>query len=71
MEETTGESPVLLLDDVMSELDAKRRAQVLSLIDTANQAFLTTTDWADYSPEFRRRAQSYTVIAGQLTRTVQ
>ena len=66
MKEATGEMPVLLLDDVMSELDSARRAQVINLVNGAGQAFLTTTDWDDYSPTFRARAHCYTVKNGQL-----
>lgn len=66
MQQTTGETPVLLLDDVMSELDARRREQVITIVDQAGQALLTTTDWEDYPPEFRRRARLYSVTMGQL-----
>lgn len=38
-----GETPVLLLDDVMAELDPQRQNQLLSHIDPAMQVFLTTT----------------------------
>lgn len=67
MQQTTGETPVLLLDDVMSELDAERRRQVITIVDQAGQAILTTTDWADYDPDFRRRARLFTVSMGRLT----
>ena len=66
MQEATQEMPVLLLDDVMSELDKTRRAQVVTLINNVDQAFLTTTSWTDYDPIFREKAQNYTVSAGQL-----
>ncbi|MBR6824205.1 MAG: DNA replication/repair protein RecF [Firmicutes bacterium] len=36
--------PVLLLDDVMSELDEHRRSQLLSHLDGAAQTFITATD---------------------------
>lgn len=39
-----GEFPVLLLDDVMSELDAGRRAQMLQFIDGRVQTFITVND---------------------------
>ncbi len=66
MQQTTGETPVLLLDDVMSELDAERRRQVITIVDQAGQALLTTTDWEDYDPDFRRRARLFSVTMGQL-----
>lgn len=40
----TGEYPVLLLDDVMSELDGMRREQLLSFIRDRIQTFITATD---------------------------
>jgi DNA replication and repair protein RecF len=66
MIQTTGESPVLLLDDVMSELDAKRRARVMSMVDGVEQAILTTTDWEDFTHEFRAQAHLLQVKAGQI-----
>ena len=66
MKRITGETPVLLLDDVMSELDAARRKQVIDIVDRAGQAFLTTTDWEDYDPDFRHRAKQFTVSMGQV-----
>jgi DNA replication and repair protein RecF len=69
MHQSTGETPVLLLDDVMSELDAGRRQHIINIVDQAGQALLTTTDWDDYSPDFRQRARLFTVIMGQLEET--
>jgi DNA replication and repair protein RecF len=40
----TGEYPILLLDDVMSELDFNRREQLLSFIKDKIQTFITATD---------------------------
>ncbi|RME74463.1 MAG: DNA replication/repair protein RecF [Chloroflexi bacterium] len=70
MEQVTGDKPVLLLDDVMSELDASRRAHVLSVVSAVDQAILTTTDWNDYSPDFRQRARLLRVVRGQLEEVV-
>ena len=39
-----GEFPILLLDDVMSELDDNRRAQLLLFIDGRVQTFITVND---------------------------
>lgn len=41
---TVGEYPVLLLDDVMSELDADRRTHLLKFIDGRVQTFITVND---------------------------
>lgn len=46
-----GEFPILLLDDVMSELDNSRRAQLLMFIDGKVQTFITVND-RELIPEF-------------------
>ena len=61
-----GTPPVLLLDDVMSELDAGRRRFLLGALDGIRQAVITTTDWEDFTPEFRRRARNLVVRDGAL-----
>ncbi len=68
MVHATGQSPVLLLDDVMSELDAKRRARVMGMVDGVVQAILTTTDWSDFTDQFRAQAYLLRVSAGRIER---
>jgi DNA replication and repair protein RecF len=41
-----GAPPLMLLDDVMSELDADRRALLVARLDDGGQAVVTTTDLA-------------------------
>ena len=43
IKEETGEYPILLLDDVMSELDDSRQLHLLETIEGKVQTFLTTT----------------------------
>ena len=43
IEEETGQSPVLLLDDVLSELDNERQKYLINSLGE-NQMFITTTD---------------------------
>ena len=62
----TGEAPLLLLDDVMSELDAQRRATLLAALAGVQQAVITATDWEDFSSEFRAQAQLLHVDNGIL-----
>ena len=51
LHDSIGEAPILLLDDVMSELDADRRAALLSFIRSERiQTFITATD-AAYFPQ--------------------
>ncbi len=65
--ERTGDRPLLLLDDVLSELDAARRASVLAAID-ADQALITGTDADRFDPAWLARAQVYAVRGGAATR---
>jgi DNA replication and repair protein RecF len=44
-----GRPPLMLLDDVMSELDAARRERLAELVRAGGQALITTTD-ADHVP---------------------
>ncbi len=67
MAAATGERPVLLLDDVMSELDAQRRAALLGALSEVRQGIVTTTDWTHFSPEFRGDAQQIQIEAGNAT----
>lgn len=48
MEVRTGESPLLLLDDLASELDPSRKERVLQLLQPNWQTFLTTTRRTDF-----------------------
>lgn len=43
MHEVTGEYPILLLDDVLSELDDSRQSHLLNSIQNKVQTFITTT----------------------------
>jgi DNA replication and repair protein RecF len=44
MRDMSGESPVCLLDDVFSELDARRRGHIFDVTLGSCQTFLSTTD---------------------------
>ncbi len=48
MEERTGERPILLLDDLASELDEGRRMRLLEMLRGKGQIFLTTTRREDF-----------------------
>jgi DNA replication and repair protein RecF len=60
------DKPVLLLDDVISELDAPHRSQLLAAIDRAQQVIITTTDLAHYSQEFLASATLWRVCGGRI-----
>ena len=66
MVQITGEQPILLLDDVMSELDVHRRRYLCRQLDRVEQAIVTTTDLDVLAPDFLQRATLYRVSQGRL-----
>ncbi len=64
MKERVGDAPVLLLDEVLAELDGRRRAFLLSQVDRVEQAILTATDLEMFRPAFRERAALFWVEGG-------
>jgi DNA replication and repair protein RecF len=66
MREAVGDCPLLLLDDVMSELDAERRHMLLETLAGVSQAIVTTTDWSDFSPALLGQARCLCIERGRL-----
>jgi DNA replication and repair protein RecF len=64
MRARTGETPVLLLDEVLAELDSERRRYLLAQVDSVEQALLTATDPEMFSTDFRERAAIWEVQGG-------
>ena len=54
--EVTGDSPVLLLDDVMSELDDRRRAALAAIVGTVAQTVVTTANIGYFTEDMLQRA---------------
>jgi DNA replication and repair protein RecF len=48
---TTGPTPLLLLDDVMSELDETRRRALLKIVRRGGQVIVTATDLRYFSQD--------------------
>lgn len=67
MRDHIGEWPVLLLDEVVAELDSKRRAFLLDRLDGAAQTLVTTTELDIFTRSFLERARVYEVVAGQIS----
>jgi DNA replication and repair protein RecF len=67
MRARTGDAPVLLLDDLLSELDAERRAHLLAVIGRSDQqTLLTATGLEDFDAEFLARARKIRVESGRI-----
>ena len=57
-----GRPPLLLLDDVFSELDHARRGHLVRRIAELPQALITTTDPDDIDADLRRQARPWRVV---------
>jgi DNA replication and repair protein RecF len=64
--EATGEQPVLLLDDVMSELDPARRERLLAAIEPGPQALITAADLKDLPASTLEHAAVFRVEQGMV-----
>jgi DNA replication and repair protein RecF len=67
MRKQTEERPILLLDDILSELDPVRRGFVLAQAGRAGQTLITTTDLSDFGTDLLSRAAIVRVERGALT----
>ena len=65
-----GEEPILLLDEVVAELDAQRRAYLLERIDGRAQTLMTTTELDIFTHSFLDRAAVWKVTDGQIETSV-
>ena len=63
LKDITGEQPVTILDDVMSELDPDRQAFILNHIKNW-QVFLTCCDHANIKP--LKEGKVFTVVGGKI-----
>lgn len=64
----TKEYPILLLDDVMSELDHQRQSSLLNYIHGKTQTFITTTDLEGISWEIVKTPRIYQINSGIITK---
>jgi DNA replication and repair protein RecF len=60
----TKEWPVLLLDEILAELDAQRRADLQGFLNEYEQTLLTTTDLSLFDPAFVEQATVWQVEQG-------
>jgi DNA replication and repair protein RecF len=76
MREAIHELPVLLLDDLLSELDPAKRAYVLDRVarasaeqaPTAGQVWITATETAPFPDDLLAAAQRFEIDAGRVRR---
>ncbi|QFT87076.1 DNA replication and repair protein RecF [Bacillus sp. THAF10] len=61
-----GEYPILLLDDVLSELDDYRQSHLLNTIQGKVQTFVTTTSVDGIDHQTLKQAATYEVVSGSI-----
>lgn len=66
MFQETGEYPILLLDDVLSELDTDRQTHLLTTIQNKVQTFITTPSLSDVAKQLIKTPKIFNVRNGAL-----
>jgi DNA replication and repair protein RecF len=66
MKDRTGEWPVILLDEVMAELDAERRADLMKYVGESEQVLFTTADLHLFPEDFLQKADVWRVAGGKV-----
>ncbi|MBI4307266.1 MAG: DNA replication/repair protein RecF [Chloroflexi bacterium] len=66
MEARRGDTPVVILDDVLSELDAPRRRQLMSALAHYDQVLISGTELEPFDDAFLERAAVYWVQEGRV-----
>jgi DNA replication and repair protein RecF len=62
----SGDIPIMLLDDVLSELDARRRCYLLQVASGRQHVLITATDLTPFPSDFLSQAAKYRVCAGEI-----
>ncbi len=66
IEDTLNKKPILILDDLFSELDQEKIGNILELIDDDLQTFITTTEIDFVNPKLLAKSKLYHVTNGEI-----
>ena len=66
IEDTLNKKPILILDDLFSELDNEKISNILALIDHDMQTFITTTEISFVSKDLLKKSKLFNVINGKV-----
>ena len=66
--EILGDYPILLLDDVFSEIDTKKRNKIVKYLKEDIQTIITTTDINDISNDLLEKSSIYSVKNNKVTK---
>lgn len=61
-----SDNPILLLDDIFSELDIVKRNRIIKYLDNDIQTIVTTTDIENIDKDIRKKANVYKIEAGKI-----
>lgn len=64
--EVVNDKPILLLDDIFSELDIKKKNNILKYLNSDIQTVMTTTDIENISDDLRKKANVYKIENGKI-----
>lgn len=67
IKQETNEAPILLLDDVLSELDEERQSHLLNIMQGEVQTFVTTPSIDGIHHETIKHAKMFHVERGEIT----
>ena len=70
LKDKTGTYPVLLLDDVLSELDKNRQLKLLDAINENVQTFITTPSISDIKEDLLKKAKVFKIEDGNISEIV-
>lgn len=60
--------PVLLLDDIFSEIDIKKRNKIIKYLNNDIQTIITTTDLVDIQEDWLKKARVFKIKNGKITK---
>ena len=66
-----NKKPILILDDLFSELDKEKINNILKLIDNDMQTFITTTDIDNIDPKLLSKSKIFKCNYGKIIEEVQ
>jgi len=66
LQEQTGETPVLLLDETLAELDQQRRQDLMGVLEQNSQSILATTDLHLFTPAFIEKCRVWCIHDGEI-----
>ena len=65
-EEEYNKKPILLLDDIFSELDKEKKTNIIKYIDNGLQVFITSTDLNSIDKKITKNSNIYKIASGKV-----